>query len=208
HLRDDSRHMDLLGEEPPGAREGGARGFLDTRAGRVQEPHDRLAVAQGELAHPSGLELLPHRAHRAGHHGEVVGDDPDLAAVDLTMAGDHAVGRGGVGAVAVLGEEAELDEGPAVEEEVDALARCELAALVLLGDLVGAAHAEVLLLLFVKLLDPGLVIAQRSEFWQRARPHPGRAAARPPRKRGGEIYLRAKGSAPPGPRSGPTSPAS
>ena len=76
----------------PGAGEGRPARGLDARAGRVEQPHDRDALAQRELAHARRL-VLADRAHRAGHHREVVGADGDAAAVDLADAGDHAVGR-------------------------------------------------------------------------------------------------------------------
>ena len=94
HLRNHARHLDLVVEEEPGAGEGGAGGLLDASPGRVEQPDDGLAVAHRQLTHPRRLELLANLAHGAGHDREVVGDHPDLPAVDLAVAGDHAVGRG------------------------------------------------------------------------------------------------------------------
>ena len=107
--------MDLVGEQPAGARKRRPRRFLDARARRIEEPNERLAVTHRQLADARGLELLPDRSHRARHHGEVVCDDPHLPAIDVAVAGDHAVGRCRVGAVSVLGEKAKLHERAWVE---------------------------------------------------------------------------------------------
>ena len=66
------------------------------------------------------------------------------AAVDVAPAGDDAVGRRLDPVHRPLGEmrpavDPDLDEGPLVDEQVDPLARGQLAALVLLGDLLLAA---------------------------------------------------------------------
>jgi len=62
----------------------------------------------------------------------------------VAPAGDHAVGGRVLALHRALREvrprvDADLDEGPLVDEQVDALARGQLAALVLLGDLLRAA---------------------------------------------------------------------
>jgi hypothetical protein len=99
-----------------------------TRARRIQQPDERLAIAQGQLAYPGSLELLADRAHRTGHDREVVSDDPDLATVDPSVAGDHAIGgsalRVGLSAPhrLLVGEHPQLDECAPVEKKVDALA--------------------------------------------------------------------------------------
>ena len=73
---------------------------------------------------------------RAAEHREVLGEDVDDAAVDGAPAGDHAVAgdlgllHAEVGA-AVLDVHVELLEGVLVHQQVDALARGQLAALVL-----------------------------------------------------------------------------
>ena len=90
-LRHHAGHDDLLAEQLAGAREHRAGRFLDARAGGVDEPDDRHALAQGELAHARGFELADH-AHRAGHHREVVRDQTHAPAVDAADAGDAAVG--------------------------------------------------------------------------------------------------------------------
>ena len=80
---------------------------------------------------PRDLDLAGH-AHRAGHHGEVVGDDRAAAAVDLAPAGDHAVGGRLPALHRALREvraavHADLDERAAVDQQVDPLARGQLA---------------------------------------------------------------------------------
>ncbi len=73
---------------------------------------------------------------RAAEHGEVLAEDEHEAAVDGALAGHHAiaghllVGHAEVDA-AVLDEHVRLLEGVGVEQELDALAGGELAALVL-----------------------------------------------------------------------------
>ena len=73
---------------------------------------------------------------RAAEHGEVLGEQIDRAAVDRAPAGDHAVAgdfrllHAEVGG-AVLDEHVELLERALVEQQFDALARGQLAALVL-----------------------------------------------------------------------------
>jgi len=171
-LGDDPGHHDLVVEEIARAREGGARRLLDAGAGRVEQPHDWLAVAQRQLANAGGFELLADRAHRSGHDREVVGDHPDLAAVDVAVAGDHAVGGRAIrvklaAAVRLLvREQAELDERVLVEQEAKPLADRELASLLLLGDLLGTAHAEVLLAARFELGDLGReFVAHDGQFY-------------------------------------------
>ena len=130
--------IDLLAEEVAGAGEERADRLLDPRAGAVEQPDERHALGEREVAQARDLDLAG-RAHRAGHDGEVVGADRDEPAVDLAVAGDHAVG----GRVAALepahrvvdaGVQAELDERARLDEEVDPLAGGELPRVVLLGD--------------------------------------------------------------------------
>jgi len=85
----------------------------------------------------------------AAEHGEILGEHEDGAAVDRAPSGDDAV-AGDFGlrhaelVAAVLDEHVELLERVAVEQERDALARGELAALVLGVDaLLAAAQARV-----------------------------------------------------------------
>ncbi len=95
--RDDPAHDHLFAEQVTGAREQRAGGLLHARPGRVEQPDERHALGQRELAQARGLQLAGH-AHRARHHGEVVGTDRDHAPVDLAVAGDDAV-RGRVDVV-------------------------------------------------------------------------------------------------------------
>ena len=83
----------------------------------------------------------------------------DLAAVDRAPAGDHAVGeRTGVldaeAVGAVAGEHVELDERAGIEQQVDALARGELAALVLALDRRRAPGVQRLLAQLGELREP------------------------------------------------------
>jgi hypothetical protein len=80
---------------------------------------------------------------RAAEDGEVLAEDIDQAAVDRAPAGDHAVAgdfclHAEVGA-AVLDEHVELLEGALVEQQLDALARGQLALGVLRLDALLAA---------------------------------------------------------------------
>jgi hypothetical protein len=126
-------------EEVARAGEHRPRRLLHTRAGGVEQPHERDALGQRELAQAADLNLTGH-AHRSGHHREVVRAHRGQPAVHLAVAGDHAVG-GSVHALhRALGEmratvDAELDERPLVHQQGQSLARRELALLVLAGDL-------------------------------------------------------------------------
>ena len=117
--------------------------FLDARAARVEQADDRRAVLQRHVLDLDHLVGVRFR-QRAAEHGEVLGEDIDHAAVDGAPAGDHAV-AGDVRLIhaeidaAVLDIHVELLEGAFVEQEVEALARRELAALVLGLDARGAA---------------------------------------------------------------------
>ena len=77
-------------------------------------------------------------------------------------------------------EQSELDERAGVEEKVEALAHCQLAALVLLGNLRLAAHGEVLLAFGVQLADPCRVLVRHRANSARGLP-PRRLRRRPPR---------------------------
>ncbi len=67
------------------------------------------------------------------------------------MAGDHAVGGRAIRVELaasnrlLVREQPELYEGVLVEQKGQALTDCELASLLLPGDLLGTAHAKVLL---------------------------------------------------------------
>src|SRR2546427_9034593 len=144
-LRHDARHDRLFAEEQTGAGEvARADRLLDAGAGGVDEPDHGHPLRVGNLASPVALHL-GRAAHRTRHHREVVGDDRGEAAVDPPEAGDDAVGRRLPTRhlrrhTRVGGLNADLGEGTAVEQEVDAFAGGELAAGVLFGHGVGAAH--------------------------------------------------------------------
>ena len=89
-------------------------------------------------------------AERAADDREVLAEDEDLAAVDRAVAGDDAVAGvaallAGVVAAADL-QDVELLEGALVQQKIDALAGCELAAAVLVVDPRGAAGLKGLVL--------------------------------------------------------------
>ena len=99
---------------------------------------------------------LPHTAHRAGHHREVVGRDRDRPALDLADAGDRAVGREVALAepgIHVVGEQRVLDPRAGIEQEIEALPDGELAELALAHDAVGATHLERALAALGKVAD-------------------------------------------------------
>ena len=114
-------------------------GLLHARAGGVDEPHHRDALGQRQLAQARDLLLAGH-ADRAALDGEVVRAHRHQAPVDLAEAGDDAVGGRLVAVHRALGEvratvDAELDERAVVEEQREALARGQLALVVLAVDL-------------------------------------------------------------------------
>ncbi len=156
-LRDHAAHHDLLAEQVPGAREHRAGGLLHARAGRVEQPHEGHPLGQRELAQAGDLDLAGH-AHRPGHHREVIRAHRGEPAFDLAVAGHDAVG-GRVDAVhGALGEvrfavDAELDEGALVDQQRDALARGQLLARVLRGDLLLASAEADLRAALVQILD-------------------------------------------------------
>ena len=117
--------------------------LLDARAAGVEQADDGHARPHRHVLHLHDL-LRVRLRQRAAEHGEVLGEQIDGAAVDGAPAGDDAVagdfrllhaefGR------AVLDEHVELLERALVEQEFDALARGQLAALVLGVDALFAA---------------------------------------------------------------------
>ncbi len=120
-----------------------------------------MRLRERQLAQAGDLELAGH-PHRAGHDREVVGRHRHQAAVDLAVAGDHAVGRRLAALHGALGEvgpavDAELGERAVVDQQREPLARGQLVALVLLGDLLLAAAQPRLLAALVE------VVHQRAE---------------------------------------------
>ncbi len=131
--------------------------FLDARAAGVVQPDHRRADLH-RLVHDLADLLGVRLGERAAEHGEVLAEDEDEAAVDRAVAGDDAVARdlllrhAEVGA-AVLDEHVPLLEGAGVEQEVDALARGQLAAGVLRLDALLAAAEPCLRPLLFELAD-------------------------------------------------------
>ena len=112
--------------------------FLDACAAGVEQADHRDAALLGELHDFADLVRL-HLGKGAAEYGEILGVNGDAAAVDLPEAGHHAVageflaGHAEVADV-VRGEPAQLLEGAAVQQQVDAFAGRQLAFGVLIGD--------------------------------------------------------------------------
>ena len=110
--------------------------LLDTCATGVEDADDRHPAAQGELHHLDDL-VAGDLAERSAECREVLGVHRDGAAVDRARAGHDrvAVGAGLVhpeGGRAVAHVLVDLDEAACVDEQLDALARGQLALRVLL----------------------------------------------------------------------------
>src|SRR6185312_11318067 len=112
--------------------------LLDARAARVEQTDNRRARLERHVLHFDDLLRVGFR-QRAPEHSEVLGEDIDRAAVDRAPAGDDAV-AGDLRLLhaevvrAVLDEHVELLERALVHQELDALARGQLAAFVLRVD--------------------------------------------------------------------------
>ena len=117
--------------------------FLDAGAAGVVEADDGRADLH-RLVHDLADLLGVRFGERAAEHGEVLAENEDQAAVDRAVAGHHAVaghlllGHAEIGA-AVLDEHVPFLEDALVEQELDALARGELALGVLGIDALRAA---------------------------------------------------------------------
>ena len=112
--------------------------FLDACAAGVQQADHRDAALLGELHDFADLVRL-HLGKGAAQYGEILGVNGDAAAVDLPEAGHHAVAgeflaRHAEVADVVRGEPAQLLEGAAVQQHIDAFAGRQLAFGVLIGD--------------------------------------------------------------------------
>ena len=109
--------------------------LLDARPAGIEQADDGGAVLQRHVLDLHDLLGVRIR-QRAAEHREVLGEHVDDAAVDGAPARDHAV-AGDLGLLhaevvaAVLHVHVELLEGVLVHQEIDALARGELAAFVL-----------------------------------------------------------------------------
>ncbi len=121
--------------------------FLDAGAAAVVYADHRRPVLHRhvhDLADLLGMGF----AERAAEDGEILAEDIDHASVDRAPAGHHAVARWPVRlhpeiGAAVRHEHVELLERALVEQQLDPLARGQLALAVLCGDPpVAAAHAR------------------------------------------------------------------
>gem|GEM_PF-5058313 len=134
--------------------------FLDARAAGVVEAHDRHAHLQGGVHHLADLLGVGLR-EGAAEDGEVLAEEVDRPPVHARVPRDHAVPEDllllHAEVVATVRDEAvELDEGAFVDEEVDALARRQLALRVLRVDALLAAPEEGGLALLLQALEGGL----------------------------------------------------
>ena len=98
-------------------------------------PIKRRAVLEGEVHDLADFLRVGFR-ERAAEDGEVLREDVDQAAIDVAVAGDEAVAGDDLlvhaeVAAAMRDEFVDFFEGAFVEQQVDALARGELAFLVL-----------------------------------------------------------------------------
>ena len=145
------RHRQVLHDRLPAPhlRDVGAAHHLDrlhrpAPAHPVDQPQVREPELEGEAL--GVVALGPDRGvGRAAPHGEVVAGDHHRAPVDLGHAADEVRRQERLQLAVVVvrahaGDRAELVEGAAVDDPLDALADGELAELVLAGHLVGAAH--------------------------------------------------------------------
>ncbi len=132
--RRDLRHHaggDRVAEEDVGVARERHDALLDAGAARVVEPDDRDPELEGEvhdLADLLGVRL----GERAAEHREVLREDGDLAALDAAEPGDDAVAGDALAlhaevVAAVHDEAVHLLERTGVEEQVEPLARGELA---------------------------------------------------------------------------------
>ena len=111
--------------------------FLDARAAGIVEADHGRAGLQREVHDLADL-LRVGFGERAAEDGEILREDVDQAAVDAAVAGDEAVAGDDLLlhaeiAAAVRDQLVEFLEGALVEQQFDALARGELAFLVLAG---------------------------------------------------------------------------
>ena len=133
-LGNDARGDDVALEHLAVAAQGGDA-LLDAGAAGVEQADDRRARLHGGVLHLDDLLRVGFRQATA-EHGEILGEQEHGAAVDGAPAGHHAVAGDllllhAEVAGAVLDEHVELLERALVEQELDALARGQLAALVL-----------------------------------------------------------------------------
>ena len=144
-LRDDAARQGVP-EEDVGVAGERLDALLDARAARVVEADDRRADLDREIHHLADL-LGVGAAQAPAEDGEVLREDEHLAPVDQAVAGDHAVAEDLLLLHAEVGapvhhEPPDLDEAARIDEQIDALARRQLSAFVLLLDALGAAAEE------------------------------------------------------------------
>ena len=141
-LRHDARGEHVALEHVGVARE--ARdAFLDARAAGIVQPDHRRADLH-RLVHDLADLLGVRLGQRAAEHREVLAEHEHQAAVDGAGAGHHAIARDALLGHAELGaamldEHVDLLERAEVEQQLQPLARRQLAALVLGGDAPRAA---------------------------------------------------------------------
>ena len=129
-LRHDARRQDVAQEDLRVAAQRGDA-LLDPRTAGIVEADDRRADLHRQvhdLADLLGVRLR----ERAAEDREVLAEDEDQPPVDRAVAGDDAIAEDALPVEAELrgpvgDERVELDEGPGVEQEVEALARRQLA---------------------------------------------------------------------------------
>ena len=154
-LRHDPGGLDVPPEDLRVARERDDA-LLDARAARVVDPDDGAADLDRHVHHLADL-LGEDLGQRAAEDREVLAEHADRPAEDRAVAGDDRVAPGTLVAhpeldLAVPDEAVELDERARVEQQVDALAREQLPALVLPRD--GLLGSRVLRLV-AQLAEPG-----------------------------------------------------
>ena len=140
HDRGDLRHDaggERVAQEDVGVAAERQHAFLDARAARVVEPDDRRAHLHRQIHDLHDLRGVGLR-ERAAEDGEVLREGVDRPAVDAAGAGDDAVAGNrrclvhAEVAAAVRDELVDLLERAGIEQQIDPLARGELAAVVLL----------------------------------------------------------------------------
>jgi len=137
--------------------------LLDARAARIIQADHRRAVAHRQVHYLADLERVGFR-ERSAKHGEILRKNIDQPAVDTSVAGDEAIpGRPLVLhpkiIAAVRNELVELLKGALIEKQRHALARRELAGLMLALAAFGTAAGFRLGSSAAQVLQP------ISEFW-------------------------------------------
>ena len=112
--------------------------FLDSRAARIIQADDRRADLDREVHHLADLLGVRFR-QRSAENREVLAEDEHEPAVDRAVTGDDAVAQVALAVQAevsraVRDERVQLDERIRVEQQLQSLARRQLAAIVLLLD--------------------------------------------------------------------------